>query len=215
LRPRLPGLRFGPNPELEPQTSRSIEAGGQLSLLDNLIQTEVVYFDRKIEDVIVFDFNTGFFNQDEQSDHGIEVNSRFSLTEEFSVKVGYTFLDGEVATVNENEQDTTFFNLIRRPKHSLNAFLQLTPVPRGFVSFHVQYFGDRTDAFFNPENGFQREDVALDSYVLLNAYAEYEILKSHLILFADLKNLTDTDYQESFGFSTIGFNIQSGLRFNL
>src|SRR5690606_23932779 len=45
---------FGSNPDLSPETSRTIEGGVQTSLFDGLLQTRVVYFQRRTEDMIVY-----------------------------------------------------------------------------------------------------------------------------------------------------------------
>ena len=205
--------RFGPNPELSPETSISYEGGVRFNLHDQKLTGQVTYFDRSIDDVIIFDRNTGYQNQDEQNDYGIEAEFTYRFSSDWSVTALYNFVDGEVTEPLGPEQDTTFFNLIRRPKHSFVVTLNAEPLENLFVSLQGQYFGDRTDSFFNLQT-FLSEPVDLDAYFLVNAYVEYKAL-DNLTFFADFKNVTDTDFVESTGFSTLGFNLQTGIQFNL
>ena len=71
--------------------------------------------------------------------------------------------------------------------------------------------GERKDVYFDPS--FQKHDVILKSYVLINLYAEYSFLKNRLKLFVDLRNITDENYSDIVGYNTAGFNAYSGLRF--
>jgi len=206
---------FGGNVELEPQTSSSWEIGAYTQLLDDKINAQITYFDRSIEDVIVFAFGPGYFNQDQQADHGVEAELSVKLHDLVTISGNYTYIDGEVTTVNDLEQDTSFFNLIRRPKHSGNLSLQTQPTDRLFVSLDLQIVGDRTDNFFNPANNFAAEEVLLSAYTLLNIYAEYQLIPNKLTLYTDIKNLTDTNFTEIYGFSTLGTFVQTGIRFDL
>jgi vitamin B12 transporter len=56
--------------------------------------------------------------------------------------------------------------------------------------------------------------VVLDSYILLDVYAEYAFCKNKLKVFADLRNISDSKYSETAGFNTLGFNGYGGVRFN-
>ena len=205
---------FGPNPDLKPQISASYEVGTQFNFLDRKLTGQFVYFDRSIEDVITFDFTNGYQNQNEQNDQGLEAELTYQLSNKWSVMAHYNYVDGEVTAPLTAERDTTFFNLIRRPKHSFVITLNAEPSENFFISLQGQYYGVRTDSFFN-SNTFQSEAVKLDPYFLVNAYLEYKAVNDQLIFFADLKNITDTDFTESTGFSTIGFNLQTGVRFRL
>ena len=206
---------FGANEELQPQRSATWEAGVQFDLPQKGLQASLTYFQRQIEDIIIFNFATGYINQDQQDDYGLEVELTWTLNEKVDIRANYSFVDGELTTKTAAEQDTSFSNLIRRPKHSFSLGLDYRPIPDLFLGVQGHYFGDRTDNFFNPDNFFIAEEVDLDAYFLLNFYAEYKLLDGKLSLFADVKNALDTDFTEVYGFNTIGFNIQSGIRFRL
>jgi vitamin B12 transporter len=57
--------------------------------------------------------------------------------------------------------------------------------------------------------------VDLGAYALWNAYAEYKLLNNRIRIFADLKNITNTKFQEIYGYGTLGTNITAGLAVRL
>lgn len=207
--------RFGANPDLQPETSQTYEIGTQLRFMENAFKLQLTYFDRSIDNVFVYDFSLGYQNQDQQDDAGLEADLNYKINEKYSLSANYSYVDGKLTTPTSLETDTSFFNLIRRPRHSFGTTLRANPINKLFVSLNGQYFGERTDAFFNPANGFAREDVPLDDYFLLNAYAEYKLWQNKLTVFTDLKNILDARFTEAYGFGTIGFNVQAGIRFDL
>lgn len=203
---------FGANPDLDPQTSQSVELGLQYGTATGDLFGRATYFNRQLEDVIAFNFATGFFNQDEQNDQGLEIELNWQVLEALQLRAQYTYVTGEVTTPSGTGQDTTFNNLLRRPEHSFQVFAGFQPTEALFVSANAQYIGERTDLFFDPVT-FAPSEVTLDAYVLLNLYAEYQLLSDRLTIFADVKNVLDADFSEVVGFNNLGFNILGGVRF--
>ncbi|MGZ8537189.1 MAG: hypothetical protein ACXWV9_02945, partial [Flavisolibacter sp.] len=80
-----------------------------------------------------------------------------------------------------------------------------------YASLQMNAIGERKDLYFDVS--FVRHDVVLDSYMLLNFYTEYALLKNRLKLFVDLRNLTDKKYSDIVGYNTAGFNAYGGFRF--
>ncbi|GAB5551801.1 MAG: TonB-dependent receptor [Saprospiraceae bacterium] len=205
---------FGANPELDPQTSRSFEAGLQYGIQNQGFFARASYFNRQIEEVIVFAFGPGYFNQDQQDDQGIDLEVGWRPNDQWQVAANYSYLDGEITTVIDAEQDTTFNNLTRRPKHTFGLSGTYRPIENLLVSAQFQYLDDRDDLFFNPDNFFAAEPVLLDNYYLLNLYAEFQLLEKRLTIFADLKNLTNQSFNEVYGFNSLGRVFLGGLRFS-
>ena len=205
--------QFGANENLDPQKSASIQAGLTFQTTREDLLLDVGFFTRKIEDIIVYAFVPGYFNQDEQNDMGIEAQLKWQVNDELSVQGRYSFLTGEVTTKNQLEQDTSYNNLIRRPKHHFYLAVNYQPTDKLFFSIQGQQIGERADLFFNPANFYAAEEVTLESYFLLNAYAEYRLFDGQMTLFVDAKNLTDADFSEVYGFNGLGFNVLGGLRF--
>jgi len=207
---------FG-NKQLKPESAFTAEAGIQYFSDDNKMMARVTAFNRDVKNVIFFYFNPSTFqsqyiNQDKQKDHGAELELLFKPTKKVSLKAFYSFVDGKISTV-KNGKDTTYFNLLRRPKHSagLNAGIRIND--KFFVSSNLSWFDTRQDAYFDAMT-FQTVNVTLDSYILLDVYAEYAFCKNKLKLFADLRNITDSKYSETAGFNTLRFNGYGGVRFS-
>lgn len=205
---------FGANPELDPQTSRSFEAGLQYGVQNQGFFARASYFNRRIEEVIVFAFSPGYFNQDQQDDQGIDLEVAWRPNDQWQVAANYSYLDGEITTIINAEQDTTFNNFTRRPKHTFGLSGAYRPIENLLVSAQFQYLDVREDLFFNPNNFFEAEPVLLDSYYLLNLYAEYQLLEKRLTIFADVKNLTNQSFNEVYGFNSLGLVFLGGLRFS-
>lgn len=204
---------FGGNENLDPQKSATFQAGLAFQTIDESLMVDIGYFQRRIKDVIIYAFDPGYFNQDEQNDNGIEAQITWKAKEQLTFEGRYSYLNGEVTTKDFLGQDTTFNNLIRRPKHHFLLAVKYQPNKKLFISIQGQQTSERTDLFFNPDNFFAAEEVTLEPYFLLNAYVEYRFLDGKLRVFIDAKNLTDEDFSEVYGFSGLGFNVLGGVRF--
>jgi len=206
---------FGANPDLQAQRSQTAEIGIQYGVPGSDFWAKTTFFTRKIEDLIVYTFPNGYINQDQQNDQGLELEWNWSLNEQFKLAGQYTYVRGEITTPTGSAgRDTTYQNLIRRPPHSVGLTLQYQPSKAFLCSAQLQYLDQRDDLFFNPENFFAAETVVLDSYYLVNIYAEYRLFESGLVIFADVKNLTDQSFNEVYGFTGLGFNMLGGIRFS-
>ncbi len=207
---------FG-NRELKPESAFTFEGGVQYFSADNKFSGRITGFKRDVKDVIFFYFNPStyqlqYINQDKQKDHGAELELSFNPTKNISLKAFYSFVDGELTTV-QNGKDTTYFNLIRRPKNSIGVNAGIRITEKLFVSSNLSWFDKRKDAYFDATT-FQTVNVVLDSYILLDVYAEYAFCKTKLKVFADLRNISDSKYSETAGFNTLDFNGYGGVRFN-
>ncbi len=207
---------FG-NKDLKPESAFTFEGGVQYFSTNNKFSGRLTGFKRDVKDVIFFYFNPSTFqsqyiNQDKQKDHGAELELSFKLTKYISLKAFYSFVDGKITTV-QNGKDTTYFNLIRRPKHSAGVNAGVKMNEKLFVSTNLSWFDKRKDAYFDAAT-FQTVNVVLDSYILIDVYAEYAICKNKLKVFADLRNVSNSKYSETAGFNTLGFNGYGGIRYN-
>lgn len=202
--------QWGANPDLQPEESVTGEAGVQLSFLQDKINTRITGFTRHIDDVMIYGAN-GYINFDKQEDYGFEIEPTLKLTKNLQVNLFYTFVNGEVSTQTSGK-DTSYFNLLRRPKHSggVTASYQLTK--KLFVSTNYYTYSKRTDMDFS---SWPSTQVNLGAYGLWNAYAEYAFIPARLKVFADVKNILDKQYEEVLGYSTQGFNITAGISFKL
>src|SRR6187399_3300203 len=200
---------FG-NRDLEPESALTFEGGVQYFSKDNKFSGRVTGFKRDVKDAIAF--QSHYINQDKQKDHGAELELSFKPTKNISLKAFYSFVDGKVTTL-KNGKDTTYFNLIRRPKNSIGVNAGIRVTEKLFVSSNLSWFDKRKDAYFDGVT-YQTVNVVLDSYILLDVYVEYAFCKNKLKVFADLRNISDSKYSETAGFNTLEFNAYGGVRFN-
>lgn len=59
------------------------------------------------------------------------------------------------------------------------------------------------------------EEVNLKSYNLLDFYVSHNILNNKMTLFANVTNILNEDYQELYGYSTKGRNVNIGFSLTL
>ena len=204
------------NHDLNPEAAVTTEGGLQYYSANNKASGRITFFKRNVKDVIFFYFNpttfqSQYINQDKQKDHGLELETKYSFTKNTSLKAFYSFVDGEIST-KKNGKDTTYFNLIRRPRNSFGINLSSQISKRLFVSSNLQSIGKREDAYFDAVT-FQTVNVTLSNYILWDIYVDYSFAKNRLKAFVDLRNITNSQFSEIIGFNTLGFNTHAGLRF--
>lgn len=210
--PSLSAL-YGPyssNPDLEPETSSTIEGGVQATILSEMLDVRAVYFKRKIENVIIYSPSFQLINLDKQNDNGVEIEPTLYFGKNLRIKLFYAYVDGKVTT-QTNGKDSTYSNLIRRPKHSFGANIGYQLTPQFFISTQINSYGKRSDLYYDAVS-FTQKPVSLSAYALWNAYAEYAFVKGKLKFFADVKNITNTKFTEVYGYSALGFNFTGGVR---
>jgi vitamin B12 transporter len=204
------------NKGLKPETSLNLEGGAQFFFDDAKGQVRVTYFDRNVKDVIAFFYNpatfqSSYINQDKQVDHGIEIDGSVNLTETIRLQGFYSYVDGKVTT-KQGGKDTTYFNLLRRPKHTVNLTLGWQLTSTFFASVNANSVGEREDVYFDPVT-FVSQPKTLKPYTLVNIYAEYGFLQNRFKVFADFRNVTDEKYSDIYGYNTAGFATYGGIRF--
>ncbi|MEO7924014.1 MAG: TonB-dependent receptor [Chitinophagaceae bacterium] len=205
------------NKELKPEAAITIEAGVQYYSPNDKFTGRVVGFSRHAKDVIFFFYNpvtfaSQYINQDKQKDRGFELEASYMPSKKISIRSSYTFVTGEISTKTGNK-DTTFNNLLRRPRGSFNINLSAQLTKQFFASTSLVCIGPREDAYYDPVS-FSNVYPTLDSYALWDIYAEYGLLNNRLKLFADCRNITGKKYVEISGFNTLGFNAYGGIRFS-
>jgi vitamin B12 transporter len=207
------------NKNLKPEVGLTTEFGLQHYFNDKKIKTQLVFFSRNIKDVIYFQstfmYPYGYYaNRDEQRDLGVEYEFAAQLTKGTTVKAFYSFVDGIISTKNKSGlQDSSFHNLLKRPKHSFGINVSSQITKKLFASANLNSIGKRADAFFN-NTTYATDNVTLEGYVLVDLYAEYSLLNNKLKIFANAKNVGNTKYVETSGYNTLGSTIYGGVRFN-
>jgi vitamin B12 transporter len=200
---------FSGNTDLKAEKSTNYEIGVQQ--LHKKISSRIVYFHRDIKNGIDYNYQTfKYFNFVKQTINGIEVEITANPIEKLNISANYTLITGEEQTQSRKSfGDTTFSYLLRRPKHNLNLNISYQFTNKLFASVSAKSVSSRYDV-----GGYKKDDVLLDSYFLLSAYAEYK-WKSNVKFFADLQNLSKKKFFDLRGYNAIPFLINGGITFDL
>ena len=199
--PTLPQLfgEFGANPDLQPETNGTLEAGLELSM-PGKFRSSVVYFNRKEQDAVIFNNSTfQYFNADSDIDvSGLELELNWQVTEQIDLSGNYTF--------TERKGD----NAIRIPKHKWNLNLGYQMGQRLSAQLSGTFTGDRRDRDFNTFT-----DLTLDRFFLLGINVSYEVVPDRLKMYLQGENIGNTFFEEVVGFTTRGRNLAFGLQLSL
>ncbi|EAS18900.1 TonB-dependent receptor [Flavobacteria bacterium BBFL7] len=196
---------FG-NEELNPEENTTMEAG--ISWTKGKSTITVSAFQRDENNLVQFvtidpvNFISQYQNVDEElTAKGVEVSGQTTLFDKLMLTANYSFTE-------RNDQ-----SLLRRiPKHKVNASARVQAISRGFVTLRYQYNDDRGDSFFN-SNTFTNDAVVLSSYHTLDLDLTYGLKDIPATFFAGINNVTDTDFQELFGYQTRGRTYKIGMRY--
>jgi len=200
--------KFSGNPELQPEKSTNYELGIQQS--HEKITSRVVYFHRDIKNGIDYDnVNFKYFNFVKQTVDGLELELTVTPTKNLSVNANYTLITGDEQTQSrKNVHDTTYNYLLRRPKNNVNLNIGYQFCKSVFASITGKSVSSRYDV-----GGYRKEDILLDSYFILSAYAEYKH-SDNVKFFANAQNLTNKKFFDIRGYTAIPVLINGGVTFN-
>lgn len=194
------------NTNLDPQEDYSKTFGVDLQWSE-VFNISVEYFRRNQQQTIEFvvlDYETyaSEYQNAEDTDkvHGIELSMHYNPLTTLGFTANYTFIESDD------------LDLFRLSKHKINAVIDYNFNSKLNLSFDFQHNSKRTSPFLNDEMTANR---ILDAYTLCNFNSSYKISKERIKLFLNIHNVFNVDYEELYGFTTLGRNIQLGLQINL
>ena len=197
------------NPALLAEESINYEAG--LQYQHQNISTRLVYFDRKIDNGIDYNYiSFSYFNYIKQKVKGLEYELTIKPVEPINLTANYTFLSSRETTQNRltNKDTVTYDYLLRRPKHNLNISVGVQATKALYLSLTGKYVSSRFDV-----GGYAKNDVGLDDYFIAGAYADYK-LSPHVKLFADAQNITNNKFYDVRGYNSIPLMLNGGVTVN-
>ena len=201
------------NPSLEPEESTSWELGidkqlGQLGLSATLFDSELDNeIDGFVYDPVTFGYTAG--NKEGTSKRqGAELTVIGALGNNLSLNATYTYTDSV-----ESDGAGGYKDEVRRARHTASLNLAWQVMDNLHINTNAQYNGSQTDVFFPPWPT-PSETVTLNEYTLLNVSAHFNATE-RLDIYLRLDNLLDDNYEEVFGYQTLGFGASVGLRFSL
>ncbi|MEP6673988.1 MAG: TonB-dependent receptor [Ferruginibacter sp.] len=197
------------NRNLKVEESKSYELGIQVDL--KKISNRLVYFYRDIDNGIDYNNITNkYFNINSQIVRGLEYEVKASPTKDLSITANYTLLTAnEYSQSRINFKDTGYTYLLRRPKHDLNVTAGYQLTQKLFINVAGKYVSKRYDA-----GGYKTKDISLSDYFIMNAYAEYIVMKE-VKVFADAQNLTNRKFFDINGYNSIPLIFTAGVTFKL
>lgn len=207
---------YAGNADLLPEKGIITEAGAEL-VAGNPFSARIVGFHRKTTDAIVYTFNPSSFqskylNVSKQTNYGIETEMSY-VKKFYSITANYTYTNGKTTSPYDGTgsplgKDTSYFNLYRIPKHTINLTAGIQLTKDFFVSTHFRSFSKREEFIYgsSPE--------IIDGYAIVDLYSEYKFGKT-IRIFLDLKNITNKVYFDIPGYNARKFNFITGLSFQL
>lgn len=191
--------QFGANPELAPETNRTLEFGVEY-LQEGGLRTNLLYFNRSEENTVLFNNSTfQYFNAETEVEvQGVEFELQWKFLPEWDLRTNYTFTErkGDVA--------------IRIPKHKVNVNMGYQLNKRTFASVNYSFTGMRRDTDFNTFT-----TIDLDAFSLFGFYFAHDILPEKAKIFITAENIFNTAFAEVVGFNTRGRNISLGINLRL
>ncbi|MFM7672135.1 MAG: TonB-dependent receptor plug domain-containing protein [Bacteroidota bacterium] len=207
---------FAGNKDLSPEQSLVAEGGLEWKKTNGM-KARLVGFYRNTKDAIVYTYDPITFaakyrNVSRQTNYGTEVEFSYRK-DRWTFNTNYTYTNGSIraaygGTGAPISKDTNYFNLYRIPKHSINGEVGYRWNKAIYVQMQFRYIGDREEFIY----GSSPEKMA--GYGLIDLYGEYKF-SSASRLFLDLKNITDTKYEDIRGYNTRRRNFVVGFRFTL
>ena len=203
---------YSGNDSLTPEKGLIQELGIDFTTSRNL-RGRVVAFNRSSKQTIIYTYDPtsfagGYLNASNQKDYGFETELRWTK-KEFSFSANYAFTNGKTTSRYDGTgapigKDSSYNNLYRIPKHALNW--------RGSYAKNnwVFHLSGRV-ASAREEFVYGAAPLSMPGYATIDLYGEYQFSKKGLRVFADLRNLTNTRYEEIRGYTTRGFNVLVGI----
>ncbi len=193
------------NSDLQPEENTTLEFGIEVNA-KNKATVSLVYFNRKESNFIDFVDLGSYVYKYQNIDNtfnasGLELNINFKFSNQLSVQSNATF--------THVEEDLS----LRIPKVKINASLSYQLSKTTFTNLSYQFNDSRHDAFFN-DTTYNTEQVILNKYALFNFYISHKLKNKKILLFANVTNILNEDYEELYGYSTKGRNINLGLNFD-
>jgi vitamin B12 transporter len=204
------------NVALEPEKGTIQELGLEW-INSKSFRSRLVGFNRESNATIIYTYNPStwsgkYINASTQRNYGVEIESQLTVRA-FTIRANYAYTNGRIegrysGTGVALTKDTSYFNLYRVPKHALNVSSSYTK-GNWLLTLSGRVAGSRQEFIYGAA------PQELPGYVTLDLYGEYRIKSvKGLRAFADLRNITDTRYEELRGYTARGFTLMAGLLFS-
>jgi len=199
------------NPNLIPEESTSWELGADQLIMGGALTLSLTIFEAELENEIdgfVYDPATFAYTSNNingtSERKGAELSAVGNISESMSLSAAYTYID---STGDDAVRE------VRRPRHiaSLNLGWQAAHNLR--LNTNIQFTGEQTDVYFPPFPE-PSQVVALSNHTLVNINLNYSATEK-FEMYLKLENALNENYEEVFGYQTLGFGASLGLRYSM
>jgi vitamin B12 transporter len=188
------------NADLAAERSVGWDVGVDQQLFAKEVTVSVTYFNNSFENLISFDPATFVLeNIKDARTSGLEGAVTAALSKSVTTKMSYTYTDTEDQATNEA--------LLRRPKNKGTVGLTYAPTERFTAGVQLRLVSSRFD---NDFSSWEPSRTTLGGYSLLDINAAYRISET-LTVFTRVDNLLDKEYEEVFGYGTMGAAAYGGV----
>jgi vitamin B12 transporter len=196
---------FVGNPDLIAEHSLGWDVGVTQTMLDGAVTLDATYFNQTLENEIkaasAWGNNKVTNLPGTAHRQGVELSANVDFFNGLTAGVSYTYTDAKDSSGNR---------ATRRPEHSaaLQAAYTFANIPltlNGEVALVGEAADDAYDAAFNPIK------VTLPAYALISAGASYQVNDTFEV-YGRVHNLTDTAYQQVYGYNTQGRTFYLGAK---
>ena len=189
---------FYGNPELEPETSQSVEFGLRYQYKKHQ-HIRLSVYRNDIENLIVYDFVTSRAeNINDSRIDGLELEYEYS-------QANWSLLAALTLQKAIDQSDNS--DLLRRPREKFSLQMRRALTNEGSVGLEWLYVGERLDRSL-------LGDATLDPYHLINLSGVVKMAKD-IWLETRVDNLLDEDYEQVYGYNTPGLSVFVGVNYKL
>lgn len=187
---------WGGNDQLKPEKTFVYDAGVYQELFGGIFSIDCTYFVQNYKDMIEYNDNTWeYYNAEGKiSNRGVEIVSGINIVDLLKITYAYTYSD------YTETSDTT---VLKRPEHKHSVSATLTPVAGLDITGIYLFADERYDYLTSTTN------VKLDAYHKFDMNIRYALNEMITFTFRG-DNLTDADYEETYGYNTKGRSFYGG-----
>ena len=199
------------NPNLIPEESTSWELGADQLIMGGALTLSLTIFEAKLENEIdgfVYDPATFAYTSNNingtSERKGAELSAVGNISESMSLAAAYTYTD---STGDDAVRE------VRRPRHIASLNLGWQAAHNLHLNTNIQFTGEQTDVYFPPFPE-PSQVVALSNHTLVNINLNYSATEK-FEMYLKLENALNENYEEVFGYQTLGFGASLGLRYSM
>ena len=199
------------NPNLIPEESTSWELGADQLIMGGALTLSLTIFEAELENEIdgfvydpaTFAYTSSNINGTSER-KGAELSAVGNISESMSLSAAYTYTD----STGDNA-----VREVRRPRHIASLNLGWQAAHNLHLNTNIQFTGEQTDVYFPPFPE-PSQVVALSNHTLVNINLNYSATEK-FEMYLKLENALNENYEEVFGYQTLGFGASLGLRYSM